>query len=83
MPFDNVYYHDYHGWRDTLTTASEAFNKFVAQSYDTICGVSFFTAESNVDFLIRIYDNFDGTGLQDELLTYHKPYNPCLDYNRG
>ena len=69
MPFDNVYYHDYHGWRDTLTTASEAFNKFVAQSYDTICGVSFFTAESNVDFTIRIYDNFDGTGLQDELST--------------
>ncbi len=67
MPFDNVYYHDYHGWRDTLTTASEAFNKFIAGFNETIGGVSFFTAANNVDYTIKIYDNFDGTALQDEL----------------
>ena len=69
MPFDNVYYHDYHGWRDTLTTASEAFNKFVAGSNETLGAVSFFTAENNVDFIVKIYAEFDGTGLQDELST--------------
>ncbi|MCD4730865.1 MAG: hypothetical protein K8R74_09715, partial [Bacteroidales bacterium] len=69
MPFDNVYYHDYHGWRDTLTTSSEAFNKFIAESNETLGAVSFFTAENNVDFTIKIYDNFDGTGLLDELST--------------
>ncbi len=67
MPFNNVYYHDYHGWRDTLTSASEAFNKFIANSNETIGAVSFFTAEDNVDFTVKIYDNFNGTELQDEL----------------
>ncbi len=67
MPYNNVYYHDYHGWRDTLTTVSMAFNKFVAEATETISAVSFFTAENNVDFTAKIYDNYDGTELQDEL----------------
>lgn len=68
-PFDNVYYHDYHGWRDTLTTASKAFNKFVAVANETIGAVSFFTAENNVDYTVIIYDDFDGLELQNALLT--------------
>jgi len=67
MPYNNVYYHDYHGWRDTLTFASEAFNKFIAESGETLGAVSFFVAENNVDYTIKIYDNFNGTELQDEL----------------
>ncbi len=67
IPFNNVYYHDYHGWRDTLTSASEAFNKFITESADTLVAVSFFTAENNVDFTVKIYDDFDGSELQNQL----------------
>ncbi|NOR88576.1 MAG: hypothetical protein GQ527_13310, partial [Bacteroidales bacterium] len=48
--YDTAYYHDYHGWRDTLTTASEAFNVYLAKANEDIVAVSFFTAENNVDY---------------------------------
>jgi len=67
MAYDNVYYHDYHGWRDTLTIATEAFNAFEATSSQTIEAVSFFTAVDYVDYIIRIYDDFDGNELTNEL----------------
>ena len=69
MPYDNVYYHDYHGWRDTLTTADEAFNKFIAEAGETISAVSFFTAGDNVIYEVVIYDDFNGTTLSNELST--------------
>ncbi|MDA3814581.1 MAG: lectin like domain-containing protein [Candidatus Cloacimonetes bacterium] len=67
MAYDNVYYHDYHGWRDTLTVATEAFNAFEATGTQVIEAVSFFAAVDNVDYIIRIYDDFDGTNLTNEL----------------
>jgi len=67
MAYDNVYYHDYHGWRDTLTVATEAFNAFEAIGTQVIEAVSFFAAVDNVDYIIRIYDDFDGTNLTNEL----------------
>jgi len=67
MPYNNAYYHDYHGWRDTLLITDKAFNKFVAEATETINAVSFFTAENNVDFTATIYDDFNGTDLQNEL----------------
>ena len=67
MAYDNVYYHDYHGWRDTLAIATEAFNAFEASGTQIIEAVNFFTAVDNVNYIIRIYDDFDGTDLTNEL----------------
>ena len=67
MAYENIYYHDYHGWRDTLTVATEAFNAFEATGTQIIEAVSFFTAVDNIEFIIKIYDDFDGTDLSNEL----------------
>lgn len=72
--YDTAYYHDYHGWRDTLTNANEAFNAFVANNDEDILSVNFFTAEHNVDYIVRIYDDFDGVELQNELATTSGSY---------
>lgn len=65
--WDTAYYHDYHGWRDTLLGVTEAFNAFTATEHEAITAVSFFTAENNVDFTVRIYDDFNGTTLDNQL----------------
>ena len=69
LDFDTAYYHDYHGWRDTLTTASEAFNAFTAHVDEDIVAVSFFTAENNVDFVVKIFGEFTDDQLNNELLS--------------
>lgn len=75
MAYDNVYYHDYHGWRDTLAIASEAFNAFEASGTQTIQAVSFFTAVDYVDYIVRIYDDFDGSDLINELAVVSGDYD--------
>lgn len=67
IDWDTAYYHDYHGWRDTLRNVDEAFNAFIAGEDEAIVAVSFFTAESDVSFTAKIYDGFDGENLTDEL----------------
>jgi hypothetical protein len=70
MTYDTAYYHDYHGWRDTLTFASEAFNAFTADVDEDIVAVSFFTAENNVDYTIKIYGDFSDGELNDQKITH-------------
>jgi len=67
MPYNNIYYHDYHGWRDTLTICNEAFNAFNAESDEILTTVSFYTAMDNIDYSIHIYDLFENNELTDEL----------------
>ena len=76
LQYDKIYYHDYHGWRDTLPQISEAFNAFSGRENETLEAVSFFNATDDVDFTIKIYDDFDGINLQNELsvVTGHIDY---------
>ncbi len=69
MRYDTIYYHDYHGWRDTKTDCSEAFNVFVAKGDQMIQSASFFAAEDSAQYTVRIYSGFNGsqlTGMLDE-----------------
>jgi len=66
---DNVAYHDYHGWRDTMEGCTEAFNVFPMSSWISIENVSFYTAEDDVDYTITIYDSFQDGVLSDVLQT--------------
>ena len=75
MAYDNVYYHDYHGWRDTLTIATEVFNAFEATGTQVIEAVNFFTAVDYTDYIIKIYDDFDGTDLTNELAIVSGDYD--------
>ena len=68
-PFEQIYYHDYHGWRDTIDDISEVFNAFTTNAEGNVVAVGFFTAVDDVDYEITIYDDFNGDELQNELTT--------------
>ncbi len=61
------YYHDYHGWRDTLPEIQEAVNVFTVENEGSINAVSFYTAADTVDFTVVIYDDFEDGLLENEL----------------
>ncbi len=67
LAFDGVYSHDYHGWRDTKTDASEVFNAFTATADELLAAVSFFTAAEGVDFTVTVFDTFEAGELADPL----------------
>ena len=65
--FDRAYFHDYHGWRETLEVSNEGFNRFVADRNESLESVSFFTAEDDVDVTMKVFDSFKDGRLTDEL----------------
>jgi C1A family cysteine protease len=69
LAYDGVYSHDYHGWRDTMTEISEAFNAFTASADELLAAVSFFTADENVSYTVTVYDSFAAGDLADPLST--------------
>ncbi len=68
-PYNNTHFYDYHGWRDTLTDVSEAFNAFVTNGNETLKAVSFYTTTDSVQYQIKVYDRFEGGTLSDERAT--------------
>ena len=68
-PFDNTYYYDYHGWRDTLTGISEAFNAFISRDNETLKAVSFYTSTDDVQYTVKVYNRFEDGVLLDEHTT--------------
>ena len=67
MTYSYIYYYDYHGWRDTMTDCSEAFNAFTAKRQEKLTAVSFFTAADDVAYTVRVFGEFTGGELSEQL----------------
>jgi len=56
----NIYSHDVHGWRDTLSDVTIAMNAFTAKGDESLKSVSFYTAADNVFYSVGVFDAFSG-----------------------
>ena len=64
LKYSTIYYHDYHGWRDTLKDINKAFNVFTATANENLKAVSFYTAADNVAYTAKIFSKFEKGELQ-------------------
>ena len=69
LRYDHIYYHDYHGWRDTLEGYDEAFNAFSATGTELLEAISFYTADDDVSYTATVYDRYQGGQLLDPIAT--------------
>ncbi len=67
MPYDKVFYHDYHGWRMNNPYWNEGFNAFVPPHNGKLQAVNIVTSIDTIDYTVRIYDDYTGGQLQNLL----------------
>ncbi|MCD4793696.1 MAG: T9SS type A sorting domain-containing protein [Bacteroidales bacterium] len=65
LQYDTVYYHDYHGWRDTKTDSDSAFNAFSVNEDVLIEAVSFFVDADDVNYEVKIFKTFSSGELRN------------------
>lgn len=75
LKYDHIYYHDYHGWRDTMEDCQAAFNAFTSDRNEYINSVSFYTAQDDVAYSAAIFDTFSGGELSDMLAAVSGSFN--------
>lgn len=75
LKYDHIYYHDYHGWRDTMEDCNGAFNSFVSDRNEYINAVSFYTAQDGVAYSAAIFDTFSGGELSNMLAGVSGSFN--------
>ncbi len=59
LRYDDVYYHDYHGWRDEMEGVSRALTVFTARNGQFLESVSFVTPYDSLSFTVTVWDEFD------------------------
>ncbi|MDA3886410.1 MAG: lectin like domain-containing protein [Candidatus Delongbacteria bacterium] len=67
LKYEKIFYHDYHGWSDTMNSTDEAFNAFTTTGIENLTAVSFFTSKNNVSYSVEVYDYYNGAELQNLL----------------
>ena len=60
LRYTDVYYHDYHGWRDEMDGVSRALNVFTAGDDHLLESVSFVIPSDSLDYTVRVWNGFDG-----------------------
>lgn len=65
--YERIYWHDYHGWRDTKTDCQIACNAFTARAHEVLSAVSFVTATDKVDFVVKVFAAFEDGQFMGEL----------------
>jgi len=66
--YKNIYYHDYHGWRDTFSS-NTAFNIFYTKDTENLSALSFYTAANEVEYIIKIFNSYTNGTLTGERLS--------------